>query len=298
MLQKAFSGRANADSPVREAALQSLVQHEIPAFELLWYGFQVQDHPASRLAVLNTLQHLISRIKRPKQALRFLLGDFCRQSDRVAPSDRFAIMLSNILLRTYNKELGVDIDMTPEEVLNVRNGLDEDMVRYAQFRIDALDDRFAEKVRRIHARLVSRIIAAGSRGQSPSVRGLMLLEREIYIFLALLSGQTARRLLIRALTEYGDPLAGIYRHFEACDGPPPDLLGQLKIAVRGLGRVGMPDDVGLLLRVCTNSMRLAELNGASNPRRAVGRITEWVENAIRNMTAADIAAPPLRSLSA
>jgi hypothetical protein len=63
----------------------------------------------------------------------FFAGRFLPAPEKVEPSDRNAIMLANILLRTYNKELDVDIEMTPEEVLNVRNGLDRDVVHYASF---------------------------------------------------------------------------------------------------------------------------------------------------------------------
>jgi hypothetical protein len=46
------------------------------------------------------------------------------------------------------------------------------------------------------------------------VRHLLFLEREIFIFLSLLSGKTAHLILVSALNEYGDPKAGIYRTSE------------------------------------------------------------------------------------
>ena len=60
-----------------------------------------------------------------------------------------SMMLANVLLRTYNKELDVDVEMTPEEVLNIF-AMDwiEDVVNYAQLRIDSQEYRFATKIRK------------------------------------------------------------------------------------------------------------------------------------------------------
>jgi hypothetical protein len=125
LIERLFDGQGNFIRKTFEPMLDELARHGNHAFELLWCYFKALKGRANRVSFLNALQHLISRIKRPKHALRFLLADFCRHPEKVEPSDRNAIMLANILLRTYNKELDVDIEMTPEEVLNVRNGLDK-----------------------------------------------------------------------------------------------------------------------------------------------------------------------------
>ena len=281
LLQKLLDGRETVNRQAFEPLLDELTQHEIHAFEMLWCYFKVFEGPANRVVFLNALQHLISRIRRPKHALRFLLTDFCRVPERAAPSDRYAIMLANILLRTYNKELDVDIEMTPEEVLNVRNGLDRNVVHYAQFRIDAAGSRFTDKVRCVHARLVAALKAASPDRQVAAIRPLLALEREIYIFLALLSGSIAHQVLRAALKEYGDPRVGIYRFTDSANAVPV-LLQQLKIVVRGIGRVGSPDDVALLRQIRAYGAELAWLCGTSENRQSVVRITEWIETIIRS----------------
>ncbi len=286
LIEKLFDGQGNFMRKTFEPMLDELARHGNHAFELLWCYFKALKGRANRVSFLNALQHLISRIKRPKHALRFLLADFCRHPDRVEPSDRNAIMLANILLRTYNKELDVDIEMTPEEVLNVRNGLDRDVVHYAQFRIDSVEYRFSTKIRTIHEKIVALLNSPTPGRQRPSVRHLLFLEREIFIFLSLLSGKTAQLILVSALNEYGDPKAGIYRNLRAA-AYLPVFLQHLKIIVRGVGRVGTRDDVSLLRKISENGFQLAELSGTTENQRSVVRTMEWIENVIRSINTAN-----------
>ena len=286
LIQKLFDGKGNFIRKTFEPMIDELARHGNHAFELLWCYFKALKGRANRVSFLNALQHLISRIKRPKHALRFLLADFCRHPDRVEPSDRNAIMLANILLRTYNKELDVDIEMTPEEVLNVRNGLEMDVVHYAQFRIDSVEYRFSSKVATIHEKMVALLNATTPGKQTPTVRHLLFLEREIFIFLSLLSGKTAHLILISALNEYGDPKAGIYRNLKAATYLPV-FLQHLKIIVRGVGRVGTRDDVHLLRQISEYGFQLSELSGTQENQRSVVRTMEWIENVIRSITTAN-----------
>jgi hypothetical protein len=282
LIRKLFDDRGNFFRQSFDPMLDQLARHGNLSFELLWGYFKALKGRANRVAFLNSLQHLISRIERPKHALRLLLSDFCRYPNKVAPTDRHAVMLANILLRTYNKELAVDIEMTPEEVLNVRNGLDREIVLYAQFRLDAVDHRFATKIRTIHETMISRLNAPSLDRQTPSVRHLLYLEREIFIFLALLSGKTAHLILFSALNEYGHPQEGIYRHRRAATYLPV-FLQQLKIIVRGVARVGTADDVGQLKRISAYGPRLSELNPTPENQRSVSRIMEWIERGVSSI---------------
>lgn len=283
LIDKLFDGQGNFIRRRFEPMVDELARYENHAFELLWSYFKAVRGRVNRIAFLNALQHLISRINRPKHALRFLLSDFCRNPDEVQPSDRNAIMLSNILLRTYNKELDVDIEMTPEEVLNVRNGLDKDVVHYAKFRIDSVEYRFTAKVRAIHEELVERLHATAPDSQAPSIRHLLFLEREIYIFLSLLSGKTAHRILISALAEYGDPNAGLYRHLRTSTYLPV-FLQHLKILVRGVGRVGTIDDIELLEQIGQADFQLSRIDSTPDNHRALTRAMEWIDNVTRSIS--------------
>lgn len=285
IIEKLFDDRGNFVRQAFEPMTDQLAAYGEQTFELLWCTFKALKGRANRVAFLNALQHLIGKINRPKHALRFLLADFYRHPDHVAPSDRNAVMLANILLRTYNKELDVDIEMTPEEVLSIRNGLDLDVVHYAQFRIESVAWRFSAKVRTIHQMIRDRLDTPSSSQEMPSVRHLLFLEREILIFLSLLAGNTAHQILLSALTEYGDPKKGIYRDLQAA-AYLPVFLQHLKIIVRGIGRVGTLDDVERLKEISAHGLALSEMSGTPKNQRSVIRTMEWIDNVIRGITTA------------
>lgn len=286
LIQNLFDGQRNFLRRTFIVTLGELACYGNRAFELAWCISKVLDGRVNRVAFLNALQHLISRMERPKRALRFLLADFCRSPNSVQFSDRNAMMLANILLRTYNKELDVDIEMTPEEVLGVRKGLDKDVVNYAQFRIDTVETRFAAKVRTIHEKLIAWLAHPPPANAKPSIRHLLLLEREIFIFLSLLSGKTAHRILVSALNEYGDPHAGIYRYPDA-HKHLPFFLQQLKIIARGVGRIGRIDDVALLRKIGEHGRTIAQRYGSKENQVALARTMQGVDHAIRNISMAN-----------
>ena len=73
LIEKLFDGQGNFIRKTFEPMLDELARHGNHAFELLWCYFKVLKGRANRVSFLNALQHLISRINRPKHALRFLL---------------------------------------------------------------------------------------------------------------------------------------------------------------------------------------------------------------------------------
>jgi hypothetical protein len=126
---------------------------------------------------------------------------------------------------------------------------------------------------------------------------LIYLEREIYIFLSLLSGRVAHLILTAALSEYGDPQARIYRY--TVDRHLISIFfQQLKILVRGVGRVGSVQDVKLLKQIAAHCDELAELDGTSENERSIVRISEWVENIIRSFSASGLQATTPHGVSA
>lgn len=263
-----------------EMSLDELAFHGSHAFELSWCVLKSIEGRKNRIAFLNALQRLISRMQCPKPALCFMLADFCRFPNTVFLSDRNIIMLANVLLRTYNQEL--DVEMTPEEVLNVRNGLDQDLVNYVQLRIDKLETRFAAKVRTIHEKLIALLQNPPMATTDLSIRHLLFLEREIFIFLSLLAGKTARMILISALNEYGDPDAGIYRYPKAAVYLPI-FLQQLKIVARGVGRIGSINDAVLMQKISRHGLKIAQLFGAKENQIALVRTMRGIETAMRSI---------------
>jgi len=105
-------------------------RYERKMFEFLWLYLREYIHQKDRSAYLNSLQLLIAKMQQPKLAIRILLSDFCKDTKSINYSNSKALMLCNLLIRKYTKGL-IDLEITPEDVLQVSEGLDEEIANYA-----------------------------------------------------------------------------------------------------------------------------------------------------------------------
>ncbi len=145
-------------------------------------------------------------------------------------------MLGNRLVRSYSQEI-VSYQITPEDVLLVDSGIDRKITGYAAWKIDKNQDKFFEKIRTIHRRLLETLDADEEQNHLIGVQDLLALEREAYIFLALVGGSTSRSVLLSALKEYGHPDSELYQ-LSKSPKHLADLLQLLKVVIRSVGRVG------------------------------------------------------------
>jgi hypothetical protein len=187
-------------------------------------------------------------------------------------------MLSTQFLRMYNKEINVDIELTPEEILRVRTGLDGKVVNYANWKVNGEPKRFLTKVVSIRKQLNAALDPAPS-GMSPMpARFLLALEREVHIFLALVGGNTAASILHSALGVFGNPQSTYYATEE---GRPHlyALVQHLSVLIRGIGRTGTEIDLILLDQVKQREREFLKMS--ADPRHAslVRRVFNWVEPA-------------------
>lgn len=276
LLQTCFNENGHFLRNVFESRIDQFIRYEKKVFEFLWSFLKETLHRNDRIAFLNCLQLIIAKNKQPKRALKFLLSDVCRDTAVIYHSDRNAFMLVNLLLRTYNQELDIDIELTPEEVLQVKNGMNKDLVKYVQWRVDFDHQRFFNKVGTVHQRLVEALKFGSSTVHSMPVHFLVSLEREIYIFLSLVGGKTARNVIRSAIMVYGNPQFGIY-HLTESDRHLKALLQQFKIVLRGLGRVGQVRDFRLLNDIQAKIEGFAKLDFSLDHQRQVERLQQLVE---------------------
>ncbi|MBI5843458.1 MAG: hypothetical protein HZB23_02170 [Deltaproteobacteria bacterium] len=249
-------------------------EHKEKVFEFLWHFLKEHMHRQERIGFLNSLKVLIDSMQGPGLALYTLLTDFVHDPETITFSDRNALMLANVLLRKFNKELHQDIEMTPEEVLNVVTGLDRDAVEFAQDLIDKDRERFFLKFRHIHATL-REALDDNPRITVP-LRYLLTLEREVYMLFALVGGVTGQAVLRSGLSEYGDPEFGIYEMVHSAQ-EMPWLLQILNVIVRALGRVGDASDGVLLHEIRPRMTRLINMSQEQRHRDQVRRLMKWVD---------------------
>ena len=136
LYRNCFDGRGNFLRTAFENNVPRFARHEKKVFEILWEFLKDTPQRSNRLPFLNSLQFLVGELKKPIQAIKVLLADFTLNPESVYYPDRHAMMLANQFLRDYNKEVIMDIEMTPEEVLLVKGGLDENVVNYVAWKVD------------------------------------------------------------------------------------------------------------------------------------------------------------------
>jgi hypothetical protein len=257
-----------------ERNIPEFEKHERKIFEFLWHYLKETPHRTDRVAFLNSLQLLIARMKQPKKAIQTLVTDFLSNPGEIRFSDRNAVMLANILVRKYNKELMHDIEITPEEVLMVEEGLDRDTAFAASKIIDDNEENFFEKIKTIHICLKQALESGGLDAHPMSLRFLLALEREIYIFLSLVDGSVARLVIISALNEYGVPESEIYR-LEKSRPNMLSLLQLLKVIVRASGRLSTVKDIAPLDKIIKREPDFMGFGKGTQHMDMVRRVMEW-----------------------
>lgn len=285
LLKRCFDPRGFFLRTEFEARIPDFLTHEKNIFEFLWGYLKETLVRKDRVSFLNSMQLLIHQLQQPKKALRFLLADLCQTPREVHFSDRNALMLSSLLVRTYNKELTTDIELTPEEVLLVKNGLDADITKYAAWRVDVDKGRFQDKLNTVHSQLLTALKGDGQQIVTPP-HFLLSLEREAMIFLSLIAGKTARNTIVDLLQSYGNPHDEVY-HLPQSRAMLSLLFQQLKLIVRAMGRVADIEDVNLLAQLKQKEERFARIGDGSltNQAQSVRRIMHQADISMRTITA-------------
>ena len=235
-----------------------------------------------RLSYLNSLKFFIDKLREREMPLRILLADVFGDPNKVLATDVNALMLANLLVRRYNKELNLDIELTPEEVLLVEEGLEKKLVHSASRLIDGYQEIFLLKIMAVQKMLKDSLDRSldDSLPDALSTRTLLTLEREIHLFFSLVGGKTAVAVMRIALKQYGDPDAEIY-HLSNSAKHMAALLQHLRVVIRGFGRVGCLEDLPLFQRVKKRELDFAALN--EKTITTIPRIMELIDLSIQKI---------------
>jgi hypothetical protein len=246
LLEACFDSQGRFGYPAFEARIDQMASYESIIFEILWCLFKRTADRKERLGLLQAIRQLIARLEKPKRAVRFLLSDICQNPFEVKHLDRNAFVLANILACADNRHANSELNRTSAGVLAIPKGTHRRIQKYAAWRLDFDQVCMLTKIRTIGDMLQRTAEARDS--EKPLLFDydfLIALEREIFIFLALVGGQTARIILRHALARYG--------RFEREDPDSrhplhslPAVQSQLLIIIRGLGCIGTERDLDLL----------------------------------------------------
>ena len=285
LLKGCFDGTGSFLRNAFEKNIPHMSKYGVKVFGFLWHYLKETLSRKDRVAFLNSLQSLIFEMNQSPAALTLLLTDFCRTQGTVLFSDRNALILANVLLRKYNKEIHNDIEITPEEVLLVREGLSPEAVNAAGDAIDRQTDAFFQKIRTIHGELLKGFQKGGKEGVMP-LRFLLSLERECYIFLSLIGRPPGHTVLRSAVKTYGNPASAIYREKRG-KGVEEACLKHLRVAVRGLSRYEDTDDLPLLTHVRNMEQDFLTIRKDQAYVDSVQKAMVWIEAAIRTISGDD-----------
>lgn len=264
-----------------ENRVAEYAQSGLGGFRILWRYLKGTQERQERLSVLNALKLLCFSMTERSGVIELLLSEVFGRPDQVGFCDRNALMLCNMLVRKYNKELKMDIEMTPEEVLLTQEGLDKDLARRTSVVLERNRDKVMQKGQTILKHLMDSL-ERGDEGIS-NARFLMMLQREGYILLALTGGHMARYILSNVVRRHGDPVYEIYRSRRTRE--LLDLfIQQLTVAVRALGRIGNRRDLPTIHRARKVKGFLMALCGDARQTSRVEYLMDWMTRTEEAMT--------------
>jgi len=281
LLRGCFGAHGSFIRPTFESRIEAMARHENVIFEILWCFLKQTPQRKDRLNFLNAIQLLMARLNDPKRALQFLMADISQHPLRIEYTDRNAFSLANVLLHKENKELYIDVNRTPEDVLRILRPLNQQVRQYAVWRLEVDQGRYRSKLRTI-ADCVQQALMADDATERNSfeLSFLLALEREALIFLALTKGYTARIVLRNALERYGDPNALFYKH-ESIRQHLSQLILHLQIVVRALGRAGNHEDIDRLKSLERNAILFDSLDAHPAHGLRVKQMLRWIPEAIK-----------------
>jgi hypothetical protein len=253
------------------------------SFKILWYFLKEPLNREDRLAFLNSLQLLFRKLKTPENAIKILLEDFLSNVKIVTLSDRNAIILANLLLRRYNKEIDIDIEITPEEVFLVKNGLHRDVADKVVFYLDEYKEYFIEKLKNIHRKIYHSLDNIADDSDKMTIKFLLSLEREIHIFLGILGGDLSRSILRGALNTYGNSNNALYRIAKS-DRFRQSLIQHLKVLFRALGRAGSKSDMPIIKNIIDEKVSFLSLSNESRYSMLVEKAMEYGYRSIQDLS--------------
>ena len=280
LLHGCFGSSGRFVRPTFESRIDAISRHENVIFEILWCFLRQTPQRNDRVGLLNAIQLLMARLSDPKRALQFLMADICLNPAMVFYTDRNAFALANVLLQKENKELYIDVQRTPEDVLKMMRPQNQMVLKYAIWRLEVDQVRFLNKMRTI-AKNVRQVVKTppGTQPLPFELAFLLALEREALIFSALVQGHTARLFIREAFDLYAD-LEGPFYQAESIRSYLPLLVPHLQIVVRALGLVGNHEDIERLTSLEHGAKMLTDLDTHPAHGLRVRQMMRWIPLAL------------------
>lgn len=275
LLKECFSDQGRFRRASFEKNIPEFLRYEENVFEFLWYYMKELGSKDDRIAFLNSIQLLVGQLKKPEKALQILLADIFSPASLGRFSDRNGLILAIILLRTYNKEQGSNIELTPEEVLLVRAGLNQEMLKVGLDFFRHHQEAVVQKIKRLTEMLLQVSVQKAHQEEQMQLRFLVSLMREVVMFCALIGGRLSKSTIKGVVREFGNPTSSFYRK---ADDPAQISRGLklLQVAARGLKRFNDPFAADLLLDITHREQEFVRLNAHPSHQDTVKKVLEQI----------------------
>lgn len=275
LLKECFSENGRFRRRSFESNIPDFLRYEENVFEFLWYYMKELRIKEDRIAFLNSIQRLVGQLKKPEKALTILLADIFSPASTGRFSDRNGLILAIILLRTYNKEEKSNIELTPEEVLFVWNGLDQEMVRVSLEFFRHNQELVVLKVKRLTELLLQISVKKAHQEEQMQLRFLISLMREVVVFCSLIGGRISQSTVKGVVREFGNPSSMFYRKVDDKSHVTQGLK-LLQVAARGLKRFNDANADDLLGAIAHREREFVELYDNPTHRQIVKKIMDKV----------------------
>jgi len=260
-----------------ERSIPEFVQYESKVFEFLWHYLKELSTRQDRVSFLNALQILVARLTRPQDALKILLKDIFSRTPSVIYSDRNGLILATILLRYKNREERSNVELTPEEVLLVRKGLNGEMVKEVIAFLEKNKEQVIQKVRKITHELFNASAKESFQGEEMQPHFLIYLLRELVIFLALIGSDSSRATVYGLIKEFGNPESSYYTEMKEKGNIRHTLL-LLQVATRSIQRFSDPQADDILDEITNKEEEFVSLFNHPSHLTNVERVMNKIKN--------------------
>jgi hypothetical protein len=241
LLKSCFDTLGHFRRPFFERNIPEFVRFGNMVFEFLWHYLKELEDRNDRISFLNAMHPLVLRLANQREALQTLLTDIFNRTGEIKASDRNGLILASLLLVRNNQQTSCNIEQTPEEVLKIREGINREMVEAVADFMAQNRDLVINKFRGITETLL-KVSAGDEPGKGANPLFLLLLQREMVIFLALAGGESSLAIIQGVVRDFGDPASTYYQTMAKKENLRYSLQ-LLQVAVRSLRRFEDPQAI-------------------------------------------------------
>lgn len=245
------------------------------AFSMIWLDLKSVNRQEDRTAIINCLVRLIKNSSQINQYVDFILKDFFFYPLHLHFSDMNALIFANMVLFKHFAVRDHDFELTPEEVLISREEKNTQLIARLSSLIESQwGDRFVEKVKTIKSNLYLSLEPPKDKPAQLTSENLIKLLREVFIFLTLVGGRSAYKVVRDTVEEFSKPDSVLYTSRNS-HAHLMNLMRFFQLSMRCLILLGDDDDIEILKFIPIREKEFMSLKSLMNTNLALHQKMVW-----------------------